>query len=447
MKNIVPVHLHIAQSGNTGRIFITAFIPLFLLSLHFLRMGNYGLFLSSLALPFFILSLGKWSLLWVILGELTALAIWMVTTFQLLDERILLGLPWVRLFLILLSVIAITAFSIQKLVKWWQTMPKLARMLPFWTSLSTGILLLVIHWKSGMSLLLAERFFPGLWPFQILMMVFYAGFIIQRLADPAQTAKTRRGIWMLFSIVFFLQFALGLSITEKFLQTGEIHLPIPALIVGGPFYRGGGFFMTILLLVTILLSGPAWCSHLCYIGALDNVFADRKKRPRPLPINIRQNLRLFVLILTVAIAVALNMGGFSVAIAGTLAIGFAGLSILAMVFISGKTGYMFHCTSVCPVGWITSVAGKINPFRIRINNQCTDCQVCTMACKYGALNREDILQRKPNISCTLCGDCIGACPHDALEYRFPGLSPNSARNLFLGIIVTLHTIFLAVARI
>ncbi len=447
MKTIEPLNLQISQRGKTNRIFIIAFIPHFFLSLHFLRMENYGLFLSSLALPFFILSLGKWSLCWVILGEFTALAIWMETTFQLLEGRILLSLPWVRLFLIMFSVIAITAFSIYKSMKWWQAMQSSQSMLPFWTSLSTGMLLLVIHWKSGMSLLLAERFFPNLWPFQILMMVFYAGFITQRLSDPAKTAKTRRGIWMLFSIVFFLQFALGLSITEKFLQTGKIHLPIPALIVGGPFYRGGGFFMAILLLVTILLSGPAWCSHLCYIGALDNAFADKMKRPRPLPIQIRQNLRLLVLILTMAIAMAMNLAGVSVAIAGTIAIIIAGFSILAMIFISGKTGYMFHCTSVCPVGWITSVAGKINPFRIRINNRCTDCQVCTLACKYGSLNREDILQRKPNISCTLCGDCIGVCPHNALEYRFPGLPPSSARNLFLGIIVTLHTIFLAVARI
>ena len=52
---------------------------------------------------------------------------------------------------------------------------------------------------------------------------------------------------------------------------GEMHLPVPALILAGPLYRGEGFFMLFLFLSTVLIVGPAWCSWLCYVGAWDNV--------------------------------------------------------------------------------------------------------------------------------------------------------------------------------
>ncbi|HBE95263.1 MAG TPA: 4Fe-4S ferredoxin, partial [Desulfovibrio sp.] len=51
------------------------------------------------------------------------------------------------------------------------------------------------------------------------------------------------------------------------------------------------------------------------------------------------------------------------------------------------------------------------------------------------------------LSCTLCGDCLGACGHGCLGYRLPGLSPAAARMVFLVLAVSLHAVFLGVARI
>jgi hypothetical protein len=66
---------------------------------------------------------------------------------------------------------------------------------------------------------------------------------------------------------------------------------------------------------------------------------------------------------------------------------------------------------------------------------------------YGALNKQDILARKPGITCTLCGDCLSACQASSLQYRFPGLSSLQARNLYLLISISLHAATLALARI
>jgi heterodisulfide reductase subunit A-like polyferredoxin len=73
--------------------------------------------------------------------------------------------------------------------------------------------------------------------------------------------------------------------------------------------------------------------------------------------------------------------------------------------------------------------------------------VCSTRCKYDALNRENIAARKPGQTCTLCGDCISACHAGSIRYRFPGLSARQARNLYLGITISLHAATMALARI
>lgn len=63
-----------------------------------------------------------------------------------------------------------------------------------------------------------------------------------------------------------------------FYMGGKLHLPIPAMILSGPLYRAELSFMNILFISTIVLSGPAWCSYLCYFGASDNYSVAAKSR-------------------------------------------------------------------------------------------------------------------------------------------------------------------------
>jgi polyferredoxin len=320
--------------------------------------------------------------------------------------------------------------------------------LSVYSFLVTFILLFFMRINAhSIQLLIVDRFYPYLGNLEVFLLSLYAAWMTDNLLNEKQSAKWRKRLWLFFSIVFFIQFLLGISGFEKFMQTGKLHLPIPALVIGGPLYRGGGIFMAILLSVTLLFAGPSWCSHLCYIGALDQYFANRRKHAKQIPLKWRQRLRFSILIATAAIALTLNYSDISPLIAGSVAVIFAAVSIMVMMFYSSKSGVLLHCTSVCPVGWLTTTFGKINPFRIKLNQNCTDCQVCSLSCNYSALNREDISKREPNIACTLCGDCIGACPHDAIEYRFAGLNPVPARRLFISVIVTLHTLFIAVARV
>jgi len=253
-------------------------------------------------------------------------------------------------------------------------------------------------------------------------------------------------VWRLFSVVFFAQLLIGLAGVERFLMTGQLHLPIPALIVAGPVYRGGGLFMLVLFLSTIVLVGPAWCSHLCYIGAWDDLAARARKQPRPLP-RWREPVRVGLLITVVATALALRLAGVATVVAAGAAIAFGLAGVALMVTWSRRAGAMAHCTTWCPIGLLADVLGKLSPFRLRIGPGCEQCGACASLCRYDALSEEHLRRGRPGLTCTLCGDCLAACPTGAIGYRFPGLSPERARAIFLVLVVSLHAVFLGVARL
>ncbi len=310
----------------------------------------------------------------------------------------------------------------------------------------TAGLLSVVQIKVANPMLLVERFFPSFGWLEIAILALYAGFLIEKMNDPREQMKWRLRIWLFFSIVFFGQLLLGLSGIERFLMTGKLHLPVPAMIVAGPIFRGNGLFMPILFLTTIFLVGPAWCSHLCYVGAWDNLASNGKKKPIFLP-PWRHWVRIAILIMIVAVAFLLHLFGVSSFYATILGAAFGIIGVGIMVFFSRKKGSMVHCTVYCPIGLLANFLGKINPFRIRIDDTCTECGLCTRVCRYQALSMDDVRNRKPNFNCTLCGDCLGVCHENSLQYKFVQLNPERAKIAFIVLVVSLHAVFLGVARI
>jgi len=82
-----------------------------------------------------------------------------------------------------------------------------------------------------------------------------------------------------------------------------------------------------------------------------------------------------------------------------------------------------------------------------IDKSCTLCMNCTKFCKYDAFNAIDIKNFKPSITCTLCGDCLAGCHQNSIKYKFLKMSPDSARNLYLILTISLHAACIAMARI
>jgi ferredoxin-type protein NapH len=309
----------------------------------------------------------------------------------------------------------------------------------------TFILLAFVEVKLERPMLIAERFIKGGGWVEILLISFYGAFVVNKMKDPGNVPKWRKITWTTFSLVFFSQLIIGLAGFDKFLMTGKLHLPIPMMILAGPIYRGQLSVMTILFISTVVITGPAWCSQLCYFGAFDNLASGGKTTKEVL--KHKGAIKSTILILVIAMAILLRFFNVDLLLSTLIAVGFGLTGIAVMIFFSLKRKKMVHCVMYCPVGTLVNLFKNINPFRMYIDTSCTLCMNCTRFCKYDALNPADIKNAKPSFTCTLCGDCLAGCHHNSIKYKFPGLRPEQARNLYLILTVSLHAACLAMARI
>ena len=327
-------------------------------------------------------------------------------------------------------------------------MPQLKKLyVPAITSIVCFSLLSIVQLKVDPPMLLAERFFIGFGWLQIIIMSILGGILVLKMSNPEKTKRWRTISWTIFSIVFFIQLGLGIAGFEDFLMTGKLHFPIPALIPGGALYRMEFGFMPILFAITVLLTGPAWCSQLCYFGALDNLSASiksKKLKSKKQKLLLTKNVSLVVFIVFV---LALRFFDLPLKTIIIIASAFGIIGFFVILIFSTQKGKMTHCIYYCPLGTILNYSRYINPFRMYIDNNCTECMACTSSCKYQALEKENILNRKPGLTCTMCGDCINSCPTNSIKYKFFKLSPEKARNLYLIITISVYVVFLNVARI
>lgn len=310
-------------------------------------------------------------------------------------------------------------------------------------ALITTVLLIFVRWKAGADFLLFDRLFAhGGW-LQIGAAAFLSGWMALRIVDRATRPSLRKLLWLIFSIVFFGQLLLGLIADVRFLMSGTLHFPIPSVILTGAIYRCELGFMPILFLITVLLSGGAWCSYLCYFGAFDSWAGGSGKHPS----SDRLAYRAIFGVLFVAGALALRLFGASMLYATIAAAvsGIVGVGIIAFISVRKKT--MVHCSYFCPLGTIVSFLRFASPFRFHISSRCTRCMACTTSCPYGALAPKNIEKGAPSLNCTTCGDCMSRCRHNAFEYRFFRCSPEVSERIFMGVVTVLYTLFITVARI
>jgi len=427
---------------------ITTIISLFLAGAHYARGGNMDMTFLAVGLIVLLFEKKKWADLILASAIALTLPVWIHTALRIIVIRQAAAVPWHLAAAILATVtaIALTAsvlgfLSFHQGIKTKEPVgfPSLGAFL------LTGTILLAARSKAAMTILLPDRFFPGSGMALIILMAWYGAWLAGRFITSRDTAPLRLRIWIIFSLVFFAQAAIGLLGVDRFLMTGQLHIPVPAVIIGGPLFRGEGLFMVILFSTTLILTGSAWCSHLCYFGAWDNLGASKKSPTGTLSPTMKAGRHIF-LALTIAAALGLRRGGFSMAAAAAAgAFGIAG--VLVMMLVSRRRGLMVHCTAWCPLGLLANLGGKLSPFRIKINDNCTSCMSCKARCRYGALEKENITSRKPGLTCSLCGDCLSTCKEKAITYSFPGLSKDKSRILFLIIVSSLHAAFLSLARI
>lgn len=307
------------------------------------------------------------------------------------------------------------------------------------------VILIFVYYKVNIhdrSIILLERFIPGYGIIEIIFVSIYATILSYFMVDNHKKARILS--WTIFSVIFFLQLVLGIFINERYLMTGHLHFPIPAVIIGGPIIRGEVGFMLILFLSTILISGPAWCSQLCYFGVWDYLSSATQKNKLEGVVWKYKGSFFLLFVLTVTLMRLFNVSTF---ISSISAIVFASIGIFIILFLSRKYHSMIHCTYWCPINTIVNLWSKIYPIKIKIDNNCNYCYACTFYCHYLALNKKAILNKQANINCTLCGDCLPYCHSNSIHYSLFNIKGENIRLLWIVLTVVLHAIFLTLARI
>ncbi len=244
------------------------------------------------------------------------------------------------------------------------------------------------------------------------------------------------------NIVTFIQF---IPSGYKFITVGTI--------------ATAGFIVVLLLTV---FSGRTYCSFLCPLGILQDVFSRTggqvKKRFRRFGFKkphtiLRYSLLLIVLIVTLVwgtilltlldpysifgrlmtffvkpLLLILNnffsgiLGRFDIyTLVNTPLVKFPLLGfIIPSVFLliigimSFLKGRLF-CNTICPVGTFLGLISKISIFRINFDDiRCTRCGRCSLACKSSCI---DFLNKDIDVSrCVDCFNCLKSCPEKAISY-------------------------------
>jgi len=428
--------------------FFVYFLPIIsflVLGAHFLRRGEVGLTYSLAACAFLLFFRPRWLKLILSIVLFAGGAVWARTAIEIASARMDEGQPYVRASIIIGAVMAVTLVSGFLIIRKIELGFSPEFLLPVLVFFLTLGLLSMAAWKKP-SLIMMGRFFEGGIHLQVFLASIFGGFVALKLWDLKDHSKWRMRLWLLFSVLFYAQLVLGLIGYQIFLQTGKLHVPVPAMVIGGPIYRGEGFFMPILFLITIMLVGPAWCSHFCYFGAWDGLASSSKKKPEEKP-KWFTTARAISLALVCGAAILFRSIGVPMGAATAAGLLFGGFSLFVIGWFSRRKGLMVNCTALCPLGLLADILGRISPFRIRIESKCVDCMLCFKSCRYGALSKEDVTKRRAGFTCSLCGDCLMTCPTTSIHYSFAGMQGAGVRFVFVLLTSALYSSFFAIAMV
>lgn len=92
------------------------------------------------------------------------------------------------------------------------------------------------------------------------------------------------------------------------------------------------------------------------------------------------------------------------------------VATLVLLAILAWRGGRTYCNTVCPVGTLLSFLARFSWLRIQIDvDKCHNCTICSRNCKASCIDFKN--HRIDYSRCIVCGDCLVKCKSRALAYR------------------------------
>lgn len=253
--------------------------------------------------------------------------------------------------------------------------------------------------------------------------------------------KELRVIRIILAVLFFLgagaYLAIGLPV-HRALKFVELFQIIPSSIT---FSLGA----IIVWFVITLFLGRVYCSTVCPVGTLQDIFSKGRKIIRPLnkPFSYRPGSKMRFYILGIYIfciiagvaavpfwiepwSIMRNISGdihpsaekvewIRIGVGVTSGIIAGVVSAVLLLIVALLTGRGF-CTDICPVGTALGCLSNYTLYHIEIDpDRCINCMKCEDICPSQCVKVSSRLV--DNSRCVRCFDCGHICPNDAIRMQ------------------------------
>jgi MauM/NapG family ferredoxin protein len=289
------------------------------------------------------------------------------------------------------------------------------------------------------------------------------------------------------TLVFSKESAFPTQLTNGLVRISPLAM-LTGLLSSKVFLTGS--LLGLVILLSSVVVGRAWCGWLCPMGTLLDVFSFSKIRIRKeLPQSLRK-IKYALLIITLVAAIFGNLtllvfDPITIFIRSTTLViwplldkGVFSLEKLLInvpflresvfkadawmrpsIFPMESTAYQyatlfglffaailllnllaerFWCRYLCPLGAVLGLGSRFSLIQRRVNNDCMECGLCGKACPTGTIDVKNGYQSDP-AECTLCMNCHGTCHKNVFVFT-PKWEPaekqayDPGRRLFLSTI-------------
>lgn len=226
------------------------------------------------------------------------------------------------------------------------------------------------------------------------------------------------------SVAFFITAALidyGYELTRLGNFMARLQIVPAALIMS--------LSILIFWLAVTLIFGRIYCSTMCPLGALIDLFSRTRGRnrqyhyskPREWLRTLSLGLFLILLVSRIVPRAWIEPYGYYAEIVThvfsprlSLACLIAVVAVVPVALTAWRRG-RWICNNICPVGTALGVVAQKSAMHIDIDtDRCIQCRKCEHACKSECI---DLQSHVIDMSrCVVCFDCLPVCPNEAISY-------------------------------